>query len=59
MSVNEEAEKLAKEGTNGVPFDLTVGTPFVVGKAVIKSHLREEHVNRRRTVKVVASPRPL
>jgi ribonuclease HI len=56
--VNEEADKLAKEGTNGVPSDHTVGIPFVVGKAVIRSHLREEHLNRGRTVKVVASPRP-
>ena len=29
---NEEADKLAKEGTNGVPSDQTVGIPFVVGK---------------------------
>ena len=29
---NEEADKLAKEGTNGVPSDKTVGIPFVVGK---------------------------
>ena len=59
IPVNEEADKLAKEGTNGIPSDLTVGTPFVVGKAVIMSHLREECINRRRTAKVVASPRPL
>jgi hypothetical protein len=59
IPVNEEADKLAKEGTNGIPSDLTVGTSFVVGKAVIMSHLREEHINRRRTVKVVASLRPL
>jgi len=59
IPVNEEADKLAKEGTNGIPFDLTVGTPFVVGKAVFMSHLREEHINKRRTVKIVASPRPL
>jgi hypothetical protein len=59
IPVNEEADKLAKEGTNGVSSDLTVGTHFVVGKAVIMSHLREEHINRRRTVKVVASPRPV
>jgi len=29
---NEEANKLAKEGINGVPSDKTVGIPFVVGK---------------------------
>ena len=29
---NEEADKLAKEGTNGVPSEQTVGIPFVVGK---------------------------
>jgi hypothetical protein len=50
---------LAKEGTNGVPSDQTVGIPFVIGKAVIRDHLIEEHINRGRTVKVVASPRPL
>ena len=59
IQVNEEADKLAKEGTNGVSSDQTVGIPFVVGKAVIKSHLREEHINSGRTVKVVAIPRPL
>jgi hypothetical protein len=43
---NEEADKLAVEGTNGVPSDKTVGIPFFVGKEVIRSHLRQEHLNR-------------
>ena len=29
---NEEADKLAKEWTNGVPSDQAVGISFVVGK---------------------------
>jgi ribonuclease HI len=37
---NEEADKLAKEGANGVPSGQTVGIPFVVGKEAIRSHLR-------------------
>jgi ribonuclease HI len=43
---NEEADKLAKEGTNGVPSDQTAGIPFVVGKEVIRSHSRREHLER-------------
>jgi hypothetical protein len=46
---NEEADKLAKEGTNGVPPDHTVGIPFVVGNEGIRSHLGQEHLNRRKT----------
>jgi hypothetical protein len=46
---NEEPDKLAKEGTNGVPSDQTVGIPFFVGKEVIWSHLRQEHLNRWKT----------
>jgi len=38
ISVNEEADKLAKEGTNGVPSDQTIGIPCVVGKVFIRSH---------------------
>jgi len=38
IPVNEEADKLAEEGTNGVPSDQTVGIPFFVGKVVIRSH---------------------
>jgi len=41
---NEEADKLAKEGTNGVPPDQIVSIPFVVDKEVIRSHLRQEHL---------------
>ena len=36
---NEEADKLTKEGTNGVPSDKIVSIPFVVGKEVIREHL--------------------
>jgi ribonuclease HI len=35
---NEEADKLAKEGTNGDPPDQIVGIPFVVDEEVIRSH---------------------
>jgi len=38
---DEEAYKLAKEGTNRVPPDQTVGITFVVGKEAIRSHLRQ------------------
>ena len=38
---DEEADKLAKEGTNGVPSDQTVGSTFVVGKEAIRSDLRQ------------------
>jgi len=38
-------------GTNGVPSDQTVGIPFDVGKEVIRSHLRQEHLNRLQTCK--------
>jgi hypothetical protein len=48
---NEEADKLAKEKTNEVPSDQTVGIPFVVGKEVIRRHLRQEHPNRCKTSK--------
>jgi hypothetical protein len=48
----EEAHKLAKERTNNeVPIDQTVGIPFVVGKEVIRRHLRQEHLNRCKTSK--------
>jgi len=33
---NKEADKLAGDGTNGVPSDQIVGIPFVVGKEVIR-----------------------
>jgi hypothetical protein len=32
--------KSGKEGINKFPFDYIVGIPFVVGKEVIRSHLR-------------------
>jgi len=43
---NKKADKLAKDGTNGVAPDQIVGIPFVVVKEVIRSHLRQEHQNR-------------
>ena len=48
---NEETDKLAKERTNEVPTDQTVDIPFVVGKEVIRRHLRQEHLNRCKTSK--------
>jgi len=45
---NEDTDKLANEGTK-VPSDQTVGIPFAVGKEVITSHLRQEHLNRWKT----------
>jgi ribonuclease HI len=35
---NEEADKLAKEGTNEVPVEQTTGIPLAVGKGVIRSY---------------------
>jgi hypothetical protein len=54
---NEEADKLATKGTSGVPSDKTVGIPFVVIKEVIRSHLRQEHLNRRKTCKGCRQPK--
>jgi hypothetical protein len=34
---NEQADKLAKEGTNGFPSDQTVGIRFAVSKEVIRT----------------------
>jgi len=42
----EEADKLIKEEANVVRSDQTVGTPFVVGKEVIRSRLRQGRLNR-------------
>ena len=33
---NKEADKLARDSTNGIPSDQIVGIPFVVGKEVIR-----------------------
>ena len=55
---NEEADKLAKERTNGIPSDQTTGILIFMGKEVIRSHLRQEHLNSGRPFKVVTSPRP-
>jgi ribonuclease HI len=41
---NEEADDLAKEGSNGVHSDKTVGIGFVVGKEAIRRHLIQEPV---------------
>jgi hypothetical protein len=38
---DEETDKLAEEGTNGVPSDQTVGITFVVGNETIRSYLRQ------------------
>jgi hypothetical protein len=43
---NEEADNLAKKGTNKLPVDQTAVIPFVVGKEVGRSHLRQEYLNR-------------
>jgi len=37
---NEKADKLAKEGANGIPSDQAVDIPFVVVKDVIRSNWR-------------------
>jgi hypothetical protein len=36
----EEADKLAKEGTSGVPSSQTTVIPFNVGKKLVKRHLK-------------------
>jgi hypothetical protein len=43
---NEEADNLAKEGPSKLPVDQTAVIPFVVGKEVSGSHLRQEYLNR-------------
>jgi hypothetical protein len=48
---NEEADKLAQEGTNGVPSDHTADIPCIMDKEVIRSHLRVEHLDRWTTCK--------
>jgi hypothetical protein len=48
---NKKADKLAEDGTNGVPPNQTVGISFVVDKEVIRSHLRQERQNRWKTCK--------
>jgi hypothetical protein len=48
---NEEADKLAKEGTNGVPSYQIIAIPFVVDNEVIRRHLRQEHLKRWKTCK--------
>jgi len=48
---NKEADKLARDTTNGIPFDQIVDIPFVVGKEVLRGHLRKEHLNRWKTCK--------
>ena len=48
---DDDDDKLAKENTNGVPSDQTVGISFFVGKEIIRSHLRQEHLNGWKTCK--------
>ena len=48
---NDEADVIARKGTNGVPSDQTVGITFVVGKEAIRNHLRQEHLNVWKTCK--------
>ena len=48
---NKEADKLARDSTNGIPSDQIVGIPFVVGKEVLRCHLIQEHLNRWKTCK--------
>jgi hypothetical protein len=55
MPGNEEADKLAKEGTNGDPPVQIVGILFVVDKGVIRDRSTR---TGGKPVKVVASPRP-
>jgi hypothetical protein len=49
---NEEADKLAKEGTNKFYVDQTADFPFAVDKDVVKCHFRQECLNRWKTFKV-------
>jgi gamma-glutamylcysteine synthetase len=55
---NEKVDKLAKEGTNKASVDQTTGIPFAVGKEVIKSHLRQEHLNSLKACNSYHIPRP-
>jgi hypothetical protein len=38
----DEADKLAKEGTNGVHFDQSVGITSVMGTVVIRNYLKQK-----------------
>ena len=53
-----EADKSAKEGTNGAHFDQSVGIPSVVGTAVIRNYLKQEHLNRRQSKTLMSEPLP-
>ena len=46
-----EADKLAKEGTNGINFDQSVGIPYVVGTVVIRNYLKQELLTRLQSCK--------
>ena len=46
MPGKEGVGRLTKEETNRVSFDRTAGFVFSVGKKVIRSYLRREHLNR-------------
>ncbi|XP_071572363.1 uncharacterized protein [Temnothorax nylanderi] len=43
---NEIADSLAKKGANEAPSDQVAGIPFAVGKEIIKSCLKREHLSR-------------
>jgi len=43
---NEDSNKSGKKWINKVPSDHPVGIPFAVGKEVIRSHLKQEYLNR-------------
>ncbi|XP_071581915.1 uncharacterized protein [Temnothorax nylanderi] len=56
---NETADILAKKGANEVPSDQVAGTPFAVGKEVIKSCQKREHLARWETLKTCCQARIL
>ena len=43
---NEEADKLAKEGINGIPSAPTIDIRFVLTKEIIRSRLSRQYLNR-------------
>ncbi len=46
IPINEEADKLAKEGINGIPSDPTIDIHFVLTKEIIRSRLSRQYLNR-------------
>jgi hypothetical protein len=51
IPANEEAYKLAKEWTNGVPSDQYVSIPSVVGTEVIRYPLKQEPLKKSKSCK--------